>query len=334
MKTLIYNIHGFDKPSLEKAAQNKHELVFTEKHLSLETANLAKGFEAVALFTSDNAQAEVLEKLFEYGVKFIALRSVGYDHVDLPKAKQLGIKVANVPTYSPYAIAEHAVALLLALNRKLILGQQLQQQNNYQLDKLVGFDLHGKTIGIIGTGKVGASFAKIMHGFGCTLLGFDIEENKQLMAETNISYTSFENICEKSDVISIHCPLNSKTKYLFNKTAFSKMKQGLTLINTARGLIINTVDLIDALDKGIVVAAGLDVYEAEKPIFFKDHKNVKISDELFLKLRSHPNILITAHQAFLTNEALQGIATTTIANLDRWAKNGVSENELYEFKHF
>ena len=184
MKTLIYNIHGFDKPFLENAAHNKHELVFTEEHLNADTATLAKGFEAVALFTSDNASAEVLAKLWGYGVRFIALRSVGYDHVDLAKAKQLGIKVANVPAYSPYAIAEHAVALLLALNRKLILGQKLMDKKDYRLDKLVGFDLHGKTVGIIGTGKIGAAFAKIMHGFGCTLLGFDVEENKQLISET------------------------------------------------------------------------------------------------------------------------------------------------------
>jgi D-lactate dehydrogenase len=329
MKTLVYNIHGFDKPSLENAAQNKHELVFTDQRLNIETANLAKGFEAIALFTSDNASADVLEKLLEYGVRFMALRSAGHDHVDLAKAKQLGIKVANVPAYSPYAIAEHAVAMLLALNRKLILGQQLMQQNDYRLDDLVGFDLHGKTVGIIGTGKVGAAFANIMHGFGCTLFAFDIEESKQLIGETNIAYTSFQSLCEKSDVISIHCPLNSDTKYLFNKTSFSKMKPGMTLINTARGSIVNTVDLLDAIDKGIVAAAGLDVYEAEKPIFFDDHSTTKISDALFLKLRSYPTILITGHQAFLTNEALQGIAETTIANLDGWAKNGAAENELY-----
>lgn len=328
MKTLVYNIHGFDKPSLEKAAHNKHELVFTEQRLSIGTANLAKGFEAIALFTSDNASAEVLEKLIEYGVRFIALRSAGHDHIDLVKAKQLGIKVANVPAYSPYAIAEHAVALLLGLNRKLIVGQQLMEQHDYRLDNLVGFDLHGRTVGIIGTGKVGAAFANIMHGFGCKLLGFDIEENKLLITETNIEYTSFENLCEKSDVISIHCPLNSATKYLFNKTSFSKMKPGMMLINTARGGIIHTVDLMDAVDNGIVAAAGLDVYEAEKPIFFDDHRTTKITDALFLKLRSYPTILITGHQAFLTNEALQGIADTTIANLDGWTKNGVSENEL------
>jgi len=328
LKTLVYNIHGFDKPSLEKAAHNKHELVFTEQRLSLETAKLAKGFEAIALFTSDNASAEVLEKLLENGVRFIALRSAGYDHVDIAKANQLGIKIANVTAYSPYSIAEHAVALLLALNRKLILGQQLMQLNDFRLDHLIGFDLHGKTVGIIGTGKVGAAFAKIMHGFGCKLLGFDIEENKQLITETNIVYTSFESFCEKSDVISIHCPLNSATKYLFDKSTFLKMKHGMVLINTARGGIINTVDLMEAIDNGIVKAAGLDVYEAEKPIFFNDHSSTKISDNLFMKLRSYPNILITGHQAFLTNEALQAIANTTIANLDGWAKNGISENEL------
>lgn len=328
MKTLIYNIHGFDKPFLENAAHNKHELVFTEEHLNADTATLAKGFEAIALFTSDNASAEVLEKLWGYGVRFIALRSVGYDHVDLAKAKQLGIKVANVPAYSPYAIAEHAVALLLALNRKLILGQKLMDKKDYRLDQLVGFDLHGKTVGIIGTGKIGAAFAKIMHGFGCTLLGFDIEENKQLISETHIVYTSFDDICKKSDVISVHCPLNEATKYMFNESSFSKMKHGLVFINTARGGIVNTEDLIYALNSGIVAAAGLDVYQYEKSIFFHNLTDTTIADDLFMELRSHCQVLITGHQAFLTNEALRGIADTTIANLYGWAKNGFSENDL------
>ena len=328
MKTLVYSIHGFDKPFLEKAAQDKHELIFTEQPLNGTTAKLAKEFDAVALFTSDNASAEVLEKLSEVGVKFIALRSVGYDHVDLVKAKQVGIKVANVPAYSPYAIAEHAVALLLTLNRKLLLSQELMNQSDFRLDQLIGFDLHGKTVGIVGTGKIGAAFAKIMHGFGCKLLAYDIEDNKQLTAETNIVYTSLENLCKKSDVISVNCPLNVATKYMFNKCIFALMKKGIVFINTARGGILNTVDLMEALDNGTIAAAGLDVYEYEKPIFFYNHSDKAINDDLFLKLRSYPNVLITGHQAFLTNEALSGIAEITIAHLDEWELHGVSKNEV------
>ncbi len=328
MKTLVYSVHGFDRSFIEKAANGNHELHFTESPLNENTSDLAKGFEAVALFTSDNASEKVMAQLHDSGVRFIALRSVGYDHVDLGKAKALGIKVANVPAYSPYAIAEHAVALLLALNRKIMLGQQLMKQNDFRLDKLVGFDLYGKTIGIIGTGKIGASFARIMNGFGCELLAFDVESNDELMQQVNIKYTSLENVCKKADVISVCCPLNEKTKYMFNKTTFSFMKKGVIFINTARGGVVNTIDLMDALDAGIVSGAGLDVYEHEKPIFFFGHSNVRIKDEIFEKLRSYENVLITGHQAFLTNEALAGIADTTIENLTEWEQNGVSKNEL------
>jgi D-lactate dehydrogenase len=328
MKTLVYSIHGFDKPFLIKAADGKHELHFTAQRLNETTTDLAKGFEAIALFTSDNASAEVLEKLHECGVKFIALRSVGYDHVDLVKAKSLGITVANVPAYSPYAIAEHAVALLMALNRKIILGQKLIRENDFRLDELVGFDLYGKTVGIVGTGKIGSAFAKIMYGFGCKLLAYDIKVNEALIIESQIEYASFENICKQSDVISINCPLNADTKYMFNKSAFSMMKKGVVFINTARGGIVNTKDLIEALNNGTVSFAGLDVYENEKPIFFNNYKDKKIEDELFEKLRSYPNVLVTGHQAFLTNEALEVIAATTINNIDQWSKGGKSINDI------
>lgn len=328
MKTLIYSIHGFDKPFLETAANDKHELAFTKEPLNEHTADLAKGYEAVVLFTSDKGTAQALEKLAAHGIKYLALRSAGFDHVDLVKAKELGMKVAYVPSYSPYAIAEHTIALMLALNRKLILGQELMKQNNFCLDQLVGFDLHKKTIGIVGTGKIGGTFTRIMHGFGCKLLGYDIEQDHELIDDTNISYTSLEELCEQSDVISVNCPLNSNTKYMFNKQTFSIMKKGVMFINTARGGVVNTNDLIDALDNGIIASAGLDVYEYEKPIFFYDHTGKVLEDKLFEKLRSYPNVLITGHQAFLTNEALKGIASTTIANLDAWERNEISENEL------
>lgn len=328
MKTLVYSTFGFDKPFLEKADHGNHELVFTEKTLNENTVKLAKGFDAVSIFTSDDASASVLEKLYGGGVMYIALRCVGHDHVDMVMAHSLGIKVANVPSYSPYAVAEHATALLLAVNRKLTIGQKLMKMGDYRLDHLVGFDLHGKTVGIIGTGRIGSAFAKIMHGFGCKLLAYDIVENKELMLQTDISYVTLEDLCKNSDVISVHCPLNSETKYMFNKTTFSLMKKGMTFINTARGSIVNTIDLIEALNKETIIAAGLDVYEHERPIFFHDHIGSQINDELFGKLRSYPNVLITGHQGFLTNEALQGIANATIANLNAWAYNGISVNEI------
>jgi D-lactate dehydrogenase len=206
-------------------------LVFTEKTLNENTTKLAKGFNAVSIFISDDAAAPILEKLYACGVMYIALRTVGHDHVNLAKAHSLGIKVANVPAYSPYAVAEHATALLLAVNRKLTMGQKLMQMGDYRLDHLVGFDSHSKTIGIIGTGRIGSAFAKIMHGFGCKLLAYDPVENKELMPQTDISYVTLDDLCKNSDVTSVHCPLNSATKYMFNATTFSLMKKGMTFIN-------------------------------------------------------------------------------------------------------
>ncbi|SEA98477.1 D-lactate dehydrogenase [Flavobacterium gillisiae] len=328
MKILMYSIYAFDKPFIENATHGKLEIEYTNQALNEDTAKLAEGFEGISLFTPDNASDSVLEKLYFYGVRYIALRSVGYDYVDLKKARALGIKVANVPSYSPYSVAEHAVTLLLALNRKIILGQKLMQMGDYRLDHLVGFDLYGKTVGIIGTGKIGAAFAKIMHGFGCQILACDPQENEELIQQIDISYTTLEDVCKNSDVISVHCPLNRETKYMFNKSNFSLMKRGVIFINTARGTIINTEDLIDALKMGNIGAAGLDVYEKEKTIFFGNHINKKLEDHLYTILRSFPNVLITGHQGFLTNEALEGIAQTTIVNFNAWAYNGLSENEL------
>lgn len=210
----------------------------------------------------------------------------------------------------------------------IIIGQELIKQNNFCLDRLVGFDLYGKTIGIVGTGKIGAAFATIMKGFGCKLLGYDIVQNTGLIQQTGITYTSLAELCKQSDVISIHCPLNESTKYLFDKEVFSKMKKGVFFINTARGGIVNTVDLIEALEEGTVAAAGLDVYENEKPIFFINHTEKPIQDTIFKKLQSFPNVLITGHQAFLTNEALRGIAETTISNLVAFSEKGFSLNDL------
>lgn len=328
MKTLIYSIHAFDRPFLETAVKDKHDVRFTELALSEETVVLAKGCEAISLFTGDHASAEVLEQLHAIGVKYIALRSVGYDHVDLEKAKELGLKVANVPAYSPNAIAEHAVSLILAINRKLAKSRELMQQNDFRLDELVGFDLFGKTVGIIGTGKIGSAFARIMNGFGCRLIAFDPVENTELMKQTGIRYASLETVCAESDVLAIHCPLNTETKQLFNKSLFAQVKKGALFVNTARGGIVNTVDLLEALDNGTITAAGLDVYEFEKPIYFKDLRNTPPADALFECLRNHPRVVLTGHQAFLTNEALTGIAETTVANLDQWQENGESENEV------
>jgi D-lactate dehydrogenase len=328
MKILMYSSYKFDRPIIENATHGKLEFVYTDQALNEDTVKLAEGFEGISLFIPDNASATILEKLYFYGIRYISLRSVGYDYIDLKCARALGIKVANVPSYSPYSVAEHAVALLMAVNRKITLGQRLMHMGDYRLDHLIGFDLHGKKIGIIGTGKIGTAFAKIMHGFGCSILAYDPVENEALKEQIDISYTTIEEVCKNCDVISVHCPLNSDSKYMFNKSVFALMKKGVVFINTARGKIVNTEDLIEALQNETIAAVGLDVYEAEKEIFFQNHIDKKIGDEIYTILRSFPNVLITGHQAFLTNEALQGIANTTIANLNAWAYNGISENEL------
>ena len=328
MKVLVYSIFGFDKPFMEKAAHGNHELVFTEQHLNENTAHLAQGFDAVSLFTSDVASETVLQKLYTCGVKYIALRAVHSDLIDVPRAKSLAMKVANVPVYSPYSVAEHAVGLVLALNRKLVLGQRLMHIGDYRMDHLVGFDLHGKTVGIIGTGKIGAAFARIMHGFGCKIVAFDNEENDELQNEIPISYKTLEDVCIISDVLSVHVAWNESYYHLFDKTIFSLCKKGMIFINTSHGKLVNSEDLIEAIDNKTLAAVGLDVYEKEDYIFFQDHTETPITDTIFLKLRSYPNVMITGHQGFLTNETLAGIAHTTIANLNAWAYNGISENEI------
>jgi D-lactate dehydrogenase len=328
VKILYYSSHEFENSFAETANANKNQVTFSEEQLNTSTAHIAEGYNAISVFTSDIVSTEVLDKLHKIGVKYIALRSVGHDHVDLEQAKVLGIKVANVPTYSPYAIAEHAVALLLALNRKLKLGQHLMQQGDFRLDQLIGFDLHGKTIGIVGTGKIGAALARIMQGFGCKILAYDAVENSELLKDVPINYTTFENLCKQSDIIALCCPLNETTKYLFNNNTFSLIKKGCILINTARGGLINSVELMKALDAGIVSAAGLDVYENEKPIFFHNLIGKEIPDTVYHKLKSYPNVLITGHQAFLTTQALKGIADTTFSNINQWDLNGSSDNDL------
>lgn len=326
MKTLVYSSAGFDRPFLEKAAHGKQELVFINESLNLDTVKQCKGFEAICLFRSDDASAPIMEKLFSFGVKYIALRTEEFGHVDLSKALALGIKVANVPECSPFATAEHAVALLLALNRKLVLGQKLMQIGDFRLDHLIGFDLHGKTVGIIGTGTTGAIFAKIMHGFGCSLLGFDFEENKIPITEIPISYVSLEDLCKKSDIISIHKMPKNNIKPLFNQAVFHMMKKGVYFINTTPGNGVSYTDLIAAIENQIIAAAGLDLYN--KDLFFKEHTETQIHNTTFLKLFSHSNVLITENQGFLTQETLREIANTTIANLNTWEYNGISKNEI------
>lgn len=308
-----------------------HELTYAEEALSTATASLAQTHEAVVVFAGDDVSRSVVEKLHKAGVKYIAIRAVGYDNVDIKKANDLGIKVANVPEYSPYAIAEHAVSLMLALNRKLILADRQVHQHNFAVGNLVGFDLHQKKVGIIGTGRIGSVVAKILHGFGCQLSGYDIQQNKELVRKYNLKYVDLKTLCGSSDIITLHTPLNTATKYLINKELLDTMKPGVMLINTARGAVINTEHVIEALENGKIGYLGLDVYEKEKGIFFYDYSKNQITDEMLKKLMCYPNVIITPHQAFATNEALSNIADTTFYNIDCWALNKKSNNELEEF---
>ena len=329
MKVLVYSSKDFEIPYLEDANKGKHKLTFIKESLSSETAMKAVGFHGISVFSSDILSNIVLEKLKDFGVKYITLRSVGHDNVNLFTAQSLGIKVAHVPAFSPNAIAEHAVAILLASNRKLILSNQRVKQFNFDINNLIGFDLKNKTIGILGTGKIGSVMARIMHGFGCKLLGFDIFENKELMDDYQLKYVSIKELCKAADVISIHLPLNTETHHLIDKTLIDLMKPSAIIINTARGAIIKTKDVIDGLVNGQISGLAIDVYEHERDLFFSDYSQEIPKDDMLIKLNALPNVLITGHHAFLTEEALTNISDATIYNLDCWSENKETENELH-----
>jgi len=328
MKTTNYSTHKFDKPSLEKANAGKHDIQWLDVRLTEETAILAEGSQAICLFAGDDASASVLEKLQGFGIKYIALRSAGFNHVDLQKAKELGIQVARVPAYSPYAIAEHATALILALNRKLIRANRRVMEQNFSLDGLTGFDLNGKTVGIIGVGKIGAVLVRILDGFGCRILAHDLEPGLELQQKFGLEYVSCEQLCTESDIISLHVPLTEKTRYIINQRKIERMKKGVMLINTSRGGLVDTKAVIAALKTGHIGYFGMDVYEEEEGLFFEDHSEDILQDDTIARLMTFKNVLITSHQAFLTETALQNIAETTIYNLDCFEKKIKNNNEL------
>lgn len=320
MKTAIFSTKTFEKPFLIAAnQQNSHGLVFFENKLDEQTAILAAGFPAISCFVTDNLSAPVLTLLAQNGTRLIALRSAGFNHVDLPAAKKLGLTVARVPAYSPYAVAEFAVGLILTLNRKIHRAYHLVKEQNFLLTHLLGFDLHGKTVGIIGTGKIGSVFAKIMNGFGCNLLAFDPLPSKECSA-MGVKYVTLKELYQQSDIISLHCPLNNETKHLINEQALASMKKGVMLINTGRGALIDTKAVIEALKKGVIGYLGIDVYEEEENLFFQDLSDVVIQDDVFTRLQTFPNVIITGHQAFFTKEALTNIAKTTLNNITAFEK--------------
>jgi D-lactate dehydrogenase len=328
MKILVYSAKDFEIPFLKRANVVHLDLDFTDKGLSIQTAPLSKGYDCICVFTNDDVSTHVLRELKLFGVKYIAARSAGTDNIDLAEAGSLDMHVANVPEYSPYAIAEHAAALILGLNRKIAVANGQVHVHNFTLSNLVGFDLHKKTVGLIGTGRIGSIMARIMHGFGCELLAYDINPSPELSKKYGVRFCSLNELSLRSDIISIHTPLNDKTRHLLNGNVFSIMKKGVMIINTARGAVVNTKDLLKYLDNGIIGAYGADVYENERGIFFFDHSARGIGDEMLSRLLAKKNVLITPHQAFATYEALVNIAETTFYNILEWAAGATPENEL------
>lgn len=328
MKTAVFSAHKFEWNYLHDANNGKHELKLLETCLSADTAELAVGCEAASIFVSDDASAVVLEKLKAAGVKFLALRSAGFNHVNLEKAKELGIRVARVPEYSPYSVAEHTVALMLGLNRKLIRAHNRVMEQNFSLDGLVGFDMHGKAVGIIGTGKIVSVVAKILFGFGCKLLAVDSLKNESLIKQFNLVYTDCGTLCRESDIISLHLPLTIESKYIINQMCISVMKNGVMLVNTSSGGLVDTKAVIAALKIGKIGYFGMDVYEEEEGLFFEDHSEDILQDDTIARLMIFKNVIITSHQAFLTDSALKNIASATIHNLDSFSDSSNSANDL------
>lgn len=300
------------------------ELHYLEARLNADTARLAEGSDAVCIFVNDNADRAAIEALAAAGVRAIALRCAGFNNVDLKAAEEYGMTVARVPAYSPYAVAEHAVALILGLNRRLHRSYSRVREGNFGLDGLLGFDLHGRTVGIIGTGKIGEIFAGIMAGFGTRILAYDRNPRDELR-EKGVTYVGLEELYAESDVISLHCPLTHETYHLINDYAIRSMRDGVMLINTSRGALIDTESIIGGLKSGTIGSVGLDVYEEEADLFFEDLSEQVILDDTFSRLLTFPNVLITAHQAFFTRDAVENIARTTFENLAEWRdRNGCS----------
>ena len=328
MKLLVYSAKSFEIPFLKRANKNNHKVTYLKEALDTNTAIKAVGYEAISIFSGDDASSIVLEKLWDMGVRHITIRSSGHNNINLKSAKSFGFKVANAPDYSPHAIAEHAIALLLALNRKIVRANTRVHQYNFLQDGLMGFNLHGKTVGIIGTGKIGSIMAKIMHGFGCKIVANDLDPDYDLIALCNVTYTTLDNVCKQSDIITLHVPLSYENHYLINKNKIALMKQGTILINTARGAVVETDALIEALENKHLGGYCTDVYEKEKGTFFRDNSEKGITDERLKKLLSFSNVLLTPHQAFVTKEALANIAEITFKNINYWAKGKTSKNEL------
>ncbi len=328
MKLALFSTKSYDKEYFERfKPQNKVEVRYFKASLNEDTTELAKGYDAVCVFVNDEINRPVLEHLKEQGTKVVALRCAGFNNVDLNAADELGIKVVRVPAYSPNAVAEHATALILTLNRKTHKAYNRIREGNFSLERLTGFNLHRKTVGVVGTGKIGKAFCEIMLGFGANVLAYDLYPDEELKNK-GIKYISLDELFGQSDIISLHCPLTPETKHMINKESFKKMKDGVMIINTSRGALIDTKAAIKALKKRKLGYLGIDVYEQEENLFFHDHSENIIEDEVIMRLISFPNVLITSHQAFFTSEALEQITTTTYQNILDFEMGKELKNEV------
>ena len=325
IRVAFFDAKTYDKPSFEMYG-DKHDIQFRylETKLNADTVGLAKGCDAVCVFVNDEVNKEVIDELYSYGVKLIALRSAGYNNVDV-RAAFGKIHVVHVPAYSPYAVAEHAIALLLTSVRRIHKAYNRTREFNFSLNGLTGFDFHGKTVGVIGTGKIGRIFIDICRGFGMNVIAYDLYPAK----DSGIQYVSLDELFEKSDIISLHCPLTEDTRHMISSEAISRMKKGVVIVNTSRGALIDAEALLDGIKARKVGAACLDVYEEEADVFFEDRSGHILNDDLLTLLISMPNVIVTSHQAFLTEEALNNIAETTVGNiLSCFENDGMCDNEL------
>lgn len=327
MRIAFFSTQPYDREFFDRENQDERFVYqFYETHLGPHIVQAVTDVDAVCVFVNDRVDREVMEVLASRGVKIVALRCAGFNNVDLDAAREFGISVCRVPAYSPEAVAEHTMALLLTLNRKTHKAYNRVREQNFALNGLLGFNLYGKTIGIIGTGKIGKAFCRVAKGFGCKLVAFDIYEDEQLK-ETGVSYVDIDALYQQSDIISLHCPLVPENKHMINKDTIQRMKEGVILLNTSRGALIDTAAVIEALKTRKIGGLAIDVYEQEEKLFFKDLSGTIIEDDTIQRLMSFPNVLITAHQAFFTQEALHQITSTTLKNVEELLAGQELSNE-------
>ncbi|MEO8351620.1 MAG: 2-hydroxyacid dehydrogenase [Chthoniobacteraceae bacterium] len=327
MKVAVFSTKSYDREFLAAANAGAHDLHFLDAHLDESTAVLAAGYDAICVFVNDAVNAPVLAQMAAGGTRLIALRCAGFNNVDLPAAARRGMAVVRVPAYSPHSVAEHTIGLILALNRQLHRAYNRVREGNFALDGLLGFDLRGRIAGLIGTGQIGAVGAKLLRGFDCEVLAFDPFQTPDCLA-LGVRYVPLDELFKRSDIISLHCPLLPENHHIIDASALARMKTGAMLINTSRGALIDTLAVIDALKSGQLGYLGLDVYEEEGGIFFEDLSSTIIRDDVFMRLLTFPNVLITGHQAFFTRNALEKIASTTIANMTEFELSGRCANQL------